>query len=385
MLRYFTAGESHGKALVSVIEGLPAGIPIDADDINRELQRRQHGYGRGGRMKIEQDKVEILTGIRGGYTLGSPVTLCLKNKDWENWENYMAAEPDIDLESKKVTNPRPGHVDLAGAIKYGFKDVRNVLERSSARETAMRVAVGAVAKKVLNLLSIDVFSHVVAIGNVNLEQLYSYEEIKKQVANSPVFCVDTEVSNKMIEEIKGAKEKGDTLGGIIEIIVRNVPIGIGSYVHWDRKLDGMLAQALISIQAIKSVEFGLGFAVAQNYGSKVHDEIKFTQDRGIYHETNNAGGIEGGVSNGEPIVIKVAMKPIPTLMQPLKTIDLQTKKEIIASTERSDVCAVPAASVVSEAVVAFTILNAILEKFGGDTFTELKDRFNSYKEYLKNF
>ncbi|MDS1030056.1 chorismate synthase [Bacillota bacterium LX-D] len=383
MLRFLTAGESHGKCLTAIIEGFPAGLNLTADYINKELARRQHGYGRGARMEIEHDQVSILSGIRGGKTLGSPITLNISNKDWENWQNIMSPEEEADLNLGTITKPRPGHADLSGAIKYEHKDLRNVLERSSARETATRVAVGAVAKKLLQEINIEIISHVISIGDVKSLGPISIQDIKQKASNSPVFCADIETEKAMLQAIDRAKDNKDTLGGIFEVIVLNMPMGIGSFVHWDRKLDAMLAQGLMSIQAIKGVEFGIGFRSAALPGSRVQDEIAYNQEQGFFHLTNNAGGLEGGMTNGEPLIIRAAMKPIPTLMQPLASVDLHTKEPFNAAVERSDVCAVPAASVIGEAVVAFTLAQAILEKFGGDTLEEIKDRVNKYREYLR--
>lgn len=385
-MRYLTAGESHGQALVTIIEGIPANLPITADDINRDLTRRQKGYGRGGRMAIETDRVEILSGIRNGMTLGSPITLQIKNKDWTNWEEIMSPLPGAEIEQKKISRPRPGHADLPGCIKYEQQDMRNILERSSARETAARVAAGAVAKRLLQEVNIRVAGHVVGIGDIlyrqNQPQL-TLEEILTAVEDSPVRCIDQEISQNMISAIERAKDQGDSLGGVFEIIVAGVYPGLGSHVQWDRKLDGRLAGALMSIQGIKGVEIGLGFLSARLPGSKVHDEIFFKSKIGLYRETNRAGGIEGGMSNGEPIIIRAAMKPIPTLMKPLSTVNLESKESCLAQVERSDVCAVPAACVVGEAVTAWEIAQALGEKFGGDTIRELQERVGKYKKYVK--
>ena len=341
MLRYLTAGESHGPCLTAVLEGMPAGLRINKTEINRELVRRQSGYGRGGRMQIERDTVQITSGLCKGLTLGSPITMTIKNKDWQNLKN-----------ESPITNPRPGHADLAGIMKYNQLDIRNILERSSARETAARVAVGAVAKKLLDKFGIEIIGHVCEIGGVD-----ESEELMK-------------------EKIDQAKKNGDSLGGVFEVTVKGVPVGLGSHVHWDRKLDGKLAQCLMSIQGIKGVEIGLGFAASRKPGSKVHDEIIY--DYNFERKTNNAGGIEGGISNGENIVIRGAMKPIPTIKKALNSVDIITKKPVKAKVERSDVCAVHAASVVGEAVVAFEIANAMCEKFGGDSIKEMKRNCNSY-------
>ncbi|MFH1007908.1 MAG: chorismate synthase [Candidatus Latescibacterota bacterium] len=369
MLRYLTAGESHGRALVGILEGMPAGLEIDEETINLQLGRRQCGYGRGGRMKIESDRAQILSGVRFGRTLGSPVALMVENCDWENWRERMAVTPDGKADP--VLIPRPGHADLAGMIKYGFGDIRNVLERSSARETAMRVAVCTLARKFLQTFGITIGSHVTAIGEARVPGFADpFDPGSNQAADrSPVRCLDPKTEQAMRAEIDGAKAAGDSLGGIFEVVVTGLPVGLGSYVHWDRRLDGQLAEALMSIQAIKGVEIGLGFESAARRGSTVHDEI-LPADPGTQayaRRTNNAGGLEGGMTNGEPLVLRAAMKPIPTLTKPLQSVHVGTQEPIAAHHERSDVCAVPAASVVGEAVVAFTLANAFLEKFGGDS------------------
>ena len=377
MLRYLTAGESHGCALVGILEGLPAGLEISEDYINDQLRRRQQGYGRSTRQQIEADRVQILSGIRLGKTLGSPVALLIENKDWQNWKQRM--EPGETLNGEEVTITRPGHADLSGAIKYGHSDIRNVLERSSARETAMRVALCTLARRLLAELEILVASHVISIGEAEAQTSVTEVNTLNELADrSPVRCIDPETEKAMLEQIDRAERQGDSLGGIFEVIVSGLPVGLGSYVHWDRKLDGLLAQALTSIQAIKAVEFGLGFKAAEIPGSTVHDQI-YCGQQGYYRETNNAGGIEGGMTNGQPIVIRAAMKPIPTLTTPLNSVDMKTKQPTLAHKERSDICAVPAASVVAEAVVAFTVVNALLEKFGGDNIAELKQRVSQWR------
>ncbi|MBM7622743.1 chorismate synthase [Sporohalobacter salinus] len=398
MFRYLTTGESHGKAVTAVVEGLPANLEIEPKDINKELARRQGGYGRGGRMKLENDQVEILSGIRANQTLGSPVTFQIKNKDWNNWQEIMSPEGDggynkeeviIEKDEKvkevtpKVTKPRPGHADLAGSLKYDQEDIRNILERASARETTGRVAVGAVAKKLLQEFGIKVISHVVQLGSVKAdEQELTFVEIDNQVDDSPVRTLDQKAETKMIEEIKQAKKTGDSLGGVFEIVTTPLPVGLGSHVQWDRKLDGRLAQALMSIQAIKGIEVGLGFASSGRPGSKVHDEIYYHDGR-FQHQTNNAGGLEGGMTNGEPLRLRAAMKPIPTLYKPLESVDLETKEKFKASVERSDVTAVPAAGVVGEAVVAIELAKAWLEKFGGDSMAEIKQNYKNYIQSLE--
>ncbi|MEP0821556.1 MAG: chorismate synthase [Ignavibacterium sp.] len=385
-MRYVTAGESHGQALLAIVEGLPAGISISSEYINHQLWRRQQGYGRGGRMRIEADRVEILSGVRFGKTLGSPVALMIRNKDWTNWSERMAVEgagTGID----EVTIPRPGHADYVGAVKYGFTDIRNVIERASARETAARVACCTVVRKFLEDVGIFTGSHVVSIGRSVADRKQVDSVIRRnttascgaykvaEVADkSEVRMIDGSAARKAVEEIRKAKKNGDTLGGVFEVIVTGVPIGLGSYVQWDRKLDGLLAQAVMSIHAVKGVEIGEGFANAGRYGSDVHDA--FVVRRGeIGRTSNRAGGIEGGTSNGEMVTIRGAMKPISTLAHPLQSVDLRTRKSTKARYERSDVCAVPACSVIAEAVVQPVLANAFLEKYGGDSLREIRKRF----------
>lgn len=381
LIRYLEGGESHGKGSVAVIEGLPAGIPLDLEFINKQLARRQGGYGRGGRMKIEKDKVEILTGVRDGKTLGSPVTLMVHNRDWANWEDIMSAEPGAAVEKRRVTLPRPGHADLTGGIKYDQQDLRNILERSSARETTIRVAVGALAQDVLRQFGVELWGHVVSIGAV--EALPDYEQLNDGLYETPVYCTDVAAAQDMVQLIDHAKAQGDTLGGVVEVVVQGLPLGIGSYVHYDRKLDGRLAQAVMSIQAFKGVEIGLGFQAAALPGSQVHDEIFYEAGRGFYHKTNRCGGLEGSMTNGEPVVIRGAMKPIPTLYKPLHSVDFLTHEEGLASVERSDACAVPAAAIVMQNAVAWTILESFLEKFGGDSLSEVKRNYDGYLKYIK--
>jgi len=384
MLRYLTAGESHGELLMGIIEGMPAGLLIRVTDIDRDLARRQGGYGRGGRMKIEKDTVKIYTGVRWGRTLGSPLGLMVRNKDWENWRDKMSPDPMFLNSAEPVTRPRPGHADLAGVLKYGCTDIRSILERSSARETAIRVAVGAVAKRLLEEFGIEVMSHVLSIGGVyaNVPKA-TPQELRKKAEASELRCSDPEAEKRMMRKIDEARAAGDSLGGVIELIVTGVPVGLGSHVHWDRKLDGKLAAALMSIQAIKGVEIGAGFGAANKPGSQVHDEIFWGKKDGFYRKTNLAGGIEGGISNGENIVLRAAMKPIPTLMKPLRSVDLATKKPFKAGVERSDVCAVPAAGVVAEAAIAFELAWAMIEKFGGDNIEEMKRNYHWYDKHLK--
>jgi len=386
MLRYLTAGESHGKVLIGILEGIPAGLSLTSEEINRDLTRRQRGYGRGGRMKVEHDAVEIVSGVRKGKTLGSPIGLLVQNRDWENWQERMAVEPGEIEEKQKVTKPRPGHADLPGVIKYGHDDVRNALERASARDTASRVAVGAVSKRLLEEFEVRVFSHVVEIGDAKANPgPLSPEKLHELAEKSEVRCADLEASKKMIQKIDEAKAKGDSLGGIFEVVVTNPPIGLGSYAQWDRRLAARLAMALMSIQAMKGVEVGLGFESARRFGSEVHDEIFYDPKarHGFYRKTNRAGGIEGGMSNGEDIILRTAMKPIATLYKPLQSVDLRTKEPFKATIERSDICTVPAASVIGEAVVAFEIASAMVEKFGGDSLKEMKHNFKGYMDYVR--
>ena len=432
-IRYLTAGESHGKGLTAIMEGVPANLELTAEYINNELARRQMGYGRGGRMKIETDTAEILSGIRFGRTLGSPIALFIENRDWENWQEVMSSESRVQssegsepkTQNSKllpVTRPRPGHADLSGAIKYNQKDIRNILERSSARETAARVAVGSVAKRLLEEFGIKIYSWVTEIGGVGSSEFrVRSSEIGWAVPTSSIYyssliphpsslcslfdkaeksevrCPDAAATEAIKKRIDEARNNGDSLGGIFEIVVSGVPVGLGSHVQWDRKLNARLSMVLTSIQAIKGVEFGLGFEAARRSGSEVHDEIAYSDTSlaphgerarvrgGFYRKTNHAGGIEGGMSNGEDIVIRAAMKPIPTLYKPLRSVDIVTKEIFEATVERSDICAVPAASVVGEAVVAFEIANAMLDKFAGDSMEEMKRNYNSYMEYVKGF
>ncbi len=385
MLRFLTAGESHGPALTAIVEGMVAGLPISASYINEQLARRQGGYGRGGRMKIEKDQVQFLSGVRGGSTTGSPITMQISNKDWINWSEIMAAGSEAKLAERTVSRPRPGHADLAGAIKYNHQDIRNVLERSSARETAARVAVGTVARRLLEELGITVLGFVQRIGSVEaaLVENLQPKELQAKASQSQLLCPDSQVEAAMMQEIDRAKEQGDSLGGVFEIRAYGLPVGLGSHVHWDRKLDSRLAGALMGIQAIKGVEIGLGFAAAALPGSQVHDEIVYSRDQGFYRQTNGAGGIEGGISNGEPVVVRAAMKPIPTLYKPLLSVDIKTKEPFAASVERSDVCAVPAACVVGEAVVAWELAVAMIEKFGGDSLEEIKDRVQNWQHRIR--
>ncbi|TCK04474.1 chorismate synthase [Phorcysia thermohydrogeniphila] len=390
MLRFYTAGESHGKGIFAYLEGIPANFEIDFEFINRELSRRQKGYGRGGRMKIEKDKVEFLSGVRLGKTLGSPILMAVWNRDFVNWTEIMKPEPGELPEEKKVTRPRPGHADLSGVLKYRTDDVRSILERSSARETAGRVAAGALCKDILRNLGITVGSYVISIGKVEVPNDYlelSYEERFKNAESSEVRIPlnDSQLEGAFKKEIDKAKAAGESLGGVFEVFALGLPPGIGSHTQWDKRLDGKIAQALMSIQAIKGVEIGMGFEAARTPGSKVHDEIFYSPEKGFFRETNNAGGLEGGMTNGMPILVRAAMKPIPTLYSPLRSVDVRTKEPFLACVERSDVCAVPAAAVVGEAMLAITILSAILEMFPSDDFIRLKRWWEEYKKEVKSF
>lgn len=393
MLRFLTAGESHGQGLVAVIEGFPAGVEISREYINRHLARRQSGYGRGGRMLIEKDVVEIISGVRNGLSLGSPITLLIRNKDWENWSDIMS--PDSKYEGsgagspdRRLTKPRPGHADLTGGLKYGHTDLRNVLERSSARETAARVAAGAVARILLEALSIKISSHVVCIGSVAVEDdtiscLHKKLHADPYAADaSPVRCLDTSATGRMLSEIDAIRSNGDSIGGIFEVLAYGLPPGLGSYTHWDRRLDARLASAVMGIQAVKGVEFGIGFEAGRLPGSQVHDEIFYDDNRGYYRATNNAGGLEGGMTNGEDIVLRAVMKPIPTLYKPLRSVDIEDHQPFTAGIERSDVCAVPAAAVVGEAAVSLALADAVLEKTGGDSLAEVKRNLLGYENSL---
>ena len=383
IFRFLTSGESHGQSLNAIIEGVPAGVTIDENFINNELARRQVGYGRGGRMQIEKDTVKILSGVRHGKSLGSPISLEVINKDWENWIIPMNTSvvdntpENLELiESKKIINVRPGHADLAGALKYNHSDVRNILERSSARETTMRVAVGAIAKSILKEFGIECLSVVSQIGTAKADISSDLFSLKDEIEASDLRTVSSAYEN-MKNEIDKAKTEGDTLGGSFKVVFKNVPVGLGSHVHWDRKLDGLIAQAVMSIQAVKSVEIGLGKDVAQTFGSKTHDEI-FVENEKYIRKTNNAGGIESGISNGEDIVVTASMKAIPTMKKPLNSIAIDKKEEVQAHFERSDTCAVPACSVVAEAMVAIVLADAMLEKFSHDSIDEMKVNYSNY-------
>jgi len=394
MLRFLTAGESHGQALVCVLDGMPAGVRIDFERIDRELWRRQQGYGRGRRMAIESDRAEILSGIRAGETIGGPVALLVANRDWPNWQRTMRVRPEAppgdDPARGPVSRPRPGHADLAGALKFERDDIRDVLERASARETAARVAAGALARQLLGAAGVEVASHVFAIGGGALDRPHdvTFDQASALADDAQTRCVATDVEARMIEAIDRARERGDTLGGAFEVIARGVPPGLGSYTQWDRKLDGRLAQALMSIPAIKAVGIGLGTAVADRPGSLVHDEIVPGDDAGMVpgldRPTNNAGGLEGGVTNGQDLRVTAYMKPISTLMKPLRSVDLRTMNAEAAAIERSDVCAVPAAAVVGEAMVCLTLGAALVEKFGGDSIVELRAALGAARDRMRS-
>ncbi|MGO3602942.1 MAG: chorismate synthase [Enterococcus malodoratus] len=386
-MRYLTAGESHGPELTTIIEGVPAGLTLSVEAINHELSRRQGGYGRGGRMKIEKDQVRITSGIRHGKTLGSPITMIVENRDWKNWQKVMSVEAVAEKDEKlrRVSKPRPGHADLVGGMKYHHSDLRNVLERSSARETTMRVAVGAIAKQILAAVDIEIASHVAILGGIEatVPEELSVKEIQIKATASEVNMVDETVEESVKELIDQTKKAGDTIGGVVEVRTDNVPAGLGSYVQWDRKLDGKIAQIMMSINAFKGVEFGIGFEAARQPGSKVMDEIVW--DEGYSRTSNHLGGFEGGMTNGEQIIVRGVMKPIPTLYKPLMSVDIDTKEPYKASVERSDSTAVPAASVVAEHVVATVLAEEILEKFSSDTIDELQQAVTEYRKAIKNF
>ena len=393
MFRFTTAGESHGPALTTIVEGVPAGLPLRSEEIDDDLRRRQGGYGRGGRMRIETDQAEILSGVRFGETLGSPVTLQVRNRDWDNWTVAMSREPlegEVDEnELRRVVHPRPGHADLVGVLKYRRHDARDILERASARETTVRVAAGAIARRFLAELGVTVGSHIVSLGGIQARPPTELPDDLNAASDiSPVRCLDAEAEGQMIDAIDAAKRDGDTLGGVFEVVARGLPAGLGSHISWDRKLDGRLAGALMSIQAIKGVEIGLGFEAAVRPGSRVHDEITFDAHErlggGYGRMRNHAGGLEGGITTGQPLVCRVAMKPISTLMQPLRTVDLRTGEPVDAVRERSDVCALPAAGVVGEAMVAIVLADAVLEKFGGDSLGEVRERWEAHIERLRS-
>ncbi len=390
MLRFFTAGESHGQALVAWISGLPAGVPVDAEFLTRELHRRQLGYGRGGRQRIEKDRADILAGVRHGKAIGAPIALRIENRDWPNWEKALPVEDAEGAEDaqRPLTAPRPGHADLAGALKFNFHDARYVLERASARETAARVAAGAFAKLFLREFGAEVLSHTIAVGHARLEREASWDEIQEVCKNleSPLRCVDNAVEARMKAEVDNVLRAGDSVGGIFEVVGHGIPPGLGSHAQWDEKLDARLARAVMSIQAVKAVEIGTGVANAGSYGSEVQDEIRYDAAQKRFDRTSNrAGGLEGGITNGQDIVVRGYLKPISTLRRPLLTADMKTKEEVKAAYERSDVCVVPAAGVAGEAMVGFELASAFLEKFGGDSIEETRRNFQGYEKQLDNF
>ncbi|QHE52516.1 chorismate synthase [Pontibacillus sp. HMF3514] len=388
-MRYLTAGESHGKQLTTIIEGIPSNLPLYRKDIDESLIRRQGGYGRGRRMQIEKDLIEITSGVRHGYTLGSPISLVLKNDDFTHWRNIMGEDPIGEDEEvrRTISRPRPGHADLNGAIKYGHRDMRNVLERSSARETAARVAAGAVAKKMLSSLGINIIGYVRNIGGITsqFDEDLSCDEKKEISEESPVRTLDKDAEQKMMNAIDEAKKEGDSIGGVVEVMVEGMPAGVGSYVHYDRKLDARIGGSVMSINAFKGVEFGVGFEAANLNGSQVHDEIDWDEERGYYRKTNRLGGFEGGMTTGMPIIVKGVMKPIPTLYKPLQSIDIDSKEPFKASIERSDSCAVPAASVVMEHVVAWELARALTEQFPHDRFEQLQEALDQYRKEIRDF
>src|SRR5712672_106685 len=390
MLRFVTAGESHGQALIAWISGLPAGVPIDFEFIQNELHRRQLVYGRGGRQKIEKDRVEALSGIRHGQTIGAPIALRLENKDWANWETALSVEdvPGTEDARRPLTAPRPGHADLAGAMKFNFHDARYILERASARETAARVAAGAIAKTLLRALGTEIASHTIQVGHTRIDRAPSWDEIHA-ISNdleSPLRCVDPAAQHKMMAEVDAVLKAGDTVGGIFEIVAHKVPVGLGSHAQWDEKLDGRLAQALMSVQAVKGVEIGAGILAAGSYGSEVQDEISYDKAaRRFRRSSNRAGGLEGGITNGEDVIVRGYLKPISTLRRALRTADMVTKEPVQAAYERSDWCVVPAAGVIGEAMVALVLADAFLQKFGGDSLLEMKRNFDNYARQIDEF
>mgnify|MGYP001204055955 CR=1 FL=1 len=387
MLRFLTAGETHGPQLTAIIEGMPSNLEFDFDLVNEQLARRQKGYGRGHRMQIEKDTVKVVGGVRHGRTTGAPIALVIENRDWTHWTKVMSVEPvEGDEAKRRIHRPRPGHADLAGGLKYNQRDLRNILERSSARETAARVACGAVARMLLGVFGIKVAGQVLRIGEVEARRIeLPIDELIRVTEASPVRVADKEAETKMMALIDKAKKEGDSLGGVVECIVEGVPAGLGSHVQWDRKLDGRIARAVVSINAFKGVEFGIGFEAGEKPGSQVHDEILYSAERGFYRATNRLGGFEGGMTNGMPIVVRGVMKPIPTLYKPLSSVDIDTKEPFAAQLERSDVCAVPAACVVMENAVAWEVAAAFLEKFGGDSMEEVRANYENYLEQMRKY
>src|SRR5947208_8363751 len=387
MLKFFTSGESHGEALVAFLSGLPAGLEISQEFVDHELWRRQQGYGRGGRMKIERDSARILSGVRHGQTIGSPISMLLKNRDWKNWQQQLPIENEASSLHKRVASPRPGHADLDGALKYNFSEARYVLERASARESAARVAVGAVAKSFLKQLDIEILSHVVAVGAANVEHEVPWQKIKASCSREEVLlnCAEPDAEQSMKEQVDGVLRTGDSVGGVFEVVARGVPAGLGTYAQWDERLDALLASAVMSLQAVKGIEIGAGIVAAHSPGSAVHDEIGYSRDQGFTRTRNNAGGIEGGISNGQEIRVRGYVKPISTLRRPLQSVDFATREPVKAAYERSDVCVVPAAGVAAEAMVTLTLARCALEKFGGDSITETRRNFAGYQQQLREF
>jgi len=389
MLRFYTAGESHGQALLAFLSGLPAQLPIDLDFINNELHRRQLGYGRGGRQKIEKDRADIFAGVRHGKTIGAPIALRIENRDWANWEKILPVEAsEDDPGTKKLVAPRPGHADLAGSQKFGYHDARYILERASARETAARVAAGSLAKLLLRELGTEIASHTIQVGSVRNSQPHSWDKIRAISSDleSPLRCIDPTIQEKMKAEVDAVLKAGDTVGGIFEIVVHNVPVGLGSHAQWDEKLDGRLAQALMSVQAVKAVEIGDGVSIAASHGSEVQDEISYDKSsRRFTRGSNRAGGLEGGITNGEDLVIRGYLKPISTLRKPLGTADMVTKEPVQAAYERSDWCVVPAGAVAGEAMIALVLADAFLQKFGGDSLAEMRRNFDNYARQISEF
>lgn len=394
MFQFSTAGESHGEALVALLSGLPAGIPVDSTFLSRELWRRQQGYGRGGRMRIETDAAHILSGVRHGRTIGSPIAMTIANRDWKNWEEILPVEEGDAAKHKAVASPRPGHADLAGSLKYNFPDARYILERASARESTARVAAGAIAKMFLRALSMEVLSHVVRVGGVELNRPYQWQELVESTARETVLlnCIDPETEQHMKGEVDKALRTGDTVGGVFEVVAHGVPPGIGTHTTWDGRLDGLLAQAVMSLQAVKAVEIGRGVTAAESMGSTVHDAIAYANeadataaDTRFTRESNNAGGIEGGISNGQDVTVRGYLKPISTLRRPLPSVNFETREPVKAAYERSDVCVVPAAGVAAEAMVAITFARLVLEKFGGDSLTETQRNLEGYRQQIRRF
>lgn len=388
MFRFTTAGESHGPELIAIVEGLPSGLPVDLDAINTDLRRRQHGYGRGGRMKVERDTVQIVSGVRHGFTLGSPIALRIENKDWANWSEVMSSRP-VELtpkEAKRLTRPRPGHADLAGGLKFDTHDLRNVLERASARETAARVACGALAKLLLRVFAIEIRGHVIQLGGIPDRPVdATWEQVTAIAEDAPLSCADDAAQEKMVELIDDARRDGDTLGGIFEVVARGVAAGLGTHTSWREKLDGRLAQAFMSIPAVKAVSLGAGVEAVMRPGSQVHDEIEYDAARGFSRSTNRAGGLEGGITNGEELRVRGYLKPISTLRRPLNSVDVNTKAASPAGFERSDTTAVPAAAVIGEAMLALVLVEAMREKFGGDTVAEMRRNYDGYCQQLQDY